>query len=118
MRCLNAKAELRTIPSLKGLAKIGVSLASGESRAAIAVGKAMEESFLDLDTLSKAQAVYLVISGAATMTMDEFDVVSRAVHDTIINHASILAKMAIDEDLGEIIKVMIIASGLETSTIF
>ena len=115
---LHAKAELRSIPSLEGLAKIGIGLASGETRAAIAVGKAMEESFLDLDTLTKAQAVYLVMSGSATMTMDEFNVVTRAVHDTINNEASILAKVAIDDDLGEFIKVMIIASGLETSTVF
>ena len=115
---LNAVAELRTIPSLEGLAKIGIGLASGESRAAIAVGKAMEESFLDLDNLSKAQAVYLVISGSATMTMDEFDIVNRAVHDRINNDASILVKVAIDEDLGDFIKVVIIASGLETPAAF
>ena len=78
----------------------------------------MEESFLDLDTLTKAQAVYLVMSGSATMTMDEFDVVNHAVHERINNGASILVKVAIDEDLGEFVKVMIIASALETSTVF
>ena len=47
----------------------------------------------------------------------DFLLVERS-HDRINNDASILVKVAIDEDLGEVIKVMIIAFGLEASTVF
>ena len=45
------------------------------------------------------------------MTMEDFDAISRVIHDQVHEEANIIIGVVIDEELGESVKVTVIATG-------
>ena len=104
-------ADVKSIMSERGMAMMGIGIASGENRAVEAAKCAISSPLLEDIDVSGARGVLVNITGSATMTMDDFDAVNKTVHEKVHEAANIIIGVVIDEDLGDEIKVTAIVTG-------
>jgi cell division protein FtsZ len=104
-------ADVKSIMSVRGMAMMGIGLASGDNRAIEAATCAISSPLLEDIDISGARGVLVNITGASTMTMDDFDAVNRVIHDKVHEEANIIIGVVIDEEMGDNLKVTAIATG-------
>jgi cell division protein FtsZ len=104
-------ADVKAIMSERGMAMMGIGLATGDNRAAEAATKAISSPLLEDIDISGAKGVLVNISGSSSMTMDDFDAVNRIIHEKVHEDANIIIGVVIDESLADTIKVTAIATG-------
>lgn len=104
-------ADVKAIMSERGMAMMGIGLASGENRAVEAATKAISSPLLEDIDISGAKGVLVNITGSSSMTMDEFDAASRVIHEKVHEDANIIVGLVIDESMGEHVKITAIATG-------
>jgi cell division protein FtsZ len=104
-------ADVKSIMSVRGMAMMGIGLASGDNRAIDAATCAISSPLLEDIDISGAKGVLVNITGASTMTMDDFDAVNRVIHDKVHDEANIIIGVVIDEEMGDALKVTAIATG-------
>jgi cell division protein FtsZ len=104
-------ADVKAIMGERGMAMMGIGIATGENRAVEAATKAISSPLLEDIDISGASGVLVNISGSSSMTMDEFDSASRIVHEKVHEDANIIVGLVIDEALGDQIKITAIATG-------
>src|SRR5512138_856101 len=104
-------ADVKAIMSERGMAMMGIGIASGENRAVDAATKAISSPLLEDIDISGAKGVLVNITGSSSMTMDEFDAASRVIHEKVHEDANIIIGLVIDEELGDSIKITAIATG-------
>lgn len=104
-------ADVKSIMSERGMAMMGIGVASGESRATEAAIKAISSPLLEDIDVSGARGVLVNLTGSSTMTMDDFDAVSKTIHEKVHEDANIIIGVVIDEALGDSIKVTAIVTG-------
>ncbi|KIH77954.1 cell division protein FtsZ [Geoalkalibacter ferrihydriticus] len=108
-------ADVKAIMSVRGMAMMGIGLASGEKRAAEAAQKAISSPLLEEIDISGAKGVLVNICGSSSMTMEEFDEASRIIHDKVHEDANIIIGLVVNEEMGENIKITAIATGFGES---
>jgi cell division protein FtsZ len=104
-------ADVKAIMSERGMAMMGIGIASGDNRAVDAATSAISSPLLEDIDISGAKGVLVNISGSSSMTMDEFDAASRIIHEKVHEDATIIIGLVIDEALGDHIKITAIATG-------
>ena len=104
-------ADVKAIMSERGMAMMGIGLASGENRAVEAATKAISSPLLEDIDISGAKGVLVNITGSSSMTMDEFDAASKVIHEKVHEDANIIVGLVIDESLGDMVKITAIATG-------
>ncbi|MGZ8189958.1 MAG: cell division protein FtsZ [Methylococcaceae bacterium] len=104
-------ADVRTVMSGMGAAIMGTGSASGEHRAREAAEKAIACPLLEDINLQGARGILVNIS-AADMGVAEFDEVGNIVHEFASEDAIIKIGMAVDPELGDQIKVTVVATGM------
>jgi cell division protein FtsZ len=104
-------ADVKAIMSERGMAMMGIGIASGENRAVEAATRAISSPLLEDIDVSGARGVLVNISGSSKMTMDEFDAASRIIHEKVHEDANIIIGLVIDEALDDNIKITAIATG-------
>jgi cell division protein FtsZ len=100
-----------------GVALIGVGESDTDNRAVEAVEKAINNPLLDVD-ISGANGALVNISGGPDMTLDEARSVVEAVSEKIDEDARLIWGAQISNDLQNIIRVMLIVTGVKSSQIF
>ncbi len=108
-------ADVKSVMSERGMAMMGIGVASGEKRASEAAQQAISSPLLEDIDISGAKGVLVNISGSSSMTMEEFDEASRIVHEKVHEDANIIVGLVINEDLGDEIKITAIATGFGDS---
>lgn len=104
-------ADVKSVMSVRGMAMMGIGVASGDNRATEAATAAISSPLLEDIDISGAKGVLVNICGSSSMTMDEFDVASRIIHDRVHEDANIIIGLRVDEELGDMLKVTAIATG-------
>lgn len=104
-------ADVKAIMSERGMAMMGIGVASGENRAVEAATRAISSPLLEDIDISGAKGVLVNITGSSSMTMDEFDDASRIIHEKVHEDANIIVGLVIDETMGDNIKITAIATG-------
>ncbi len=104
-------ADVKAIMGERGMAMMGIGIGSGENRAVDAATSAISSPLLEDIDISGAMGVIVNITGASAMTMEDFDAISRIIHDKVHEDANIIIGVVIDEALGDTIKVTAIATG-------
>ncbi len=107
-------ADVKTVMSDMGAAIMGTGQAGGENRARVAAEKAISCPLLEDINLQGARGILVNIS-AVDIGMSEFDEVGRIVHDLASEDAVIKIGTAVDESLGEDIKVTVVVTGMGTN---
>jgi cell division protein FtsZ len=105
-------ADVRTILSEAGTAVMGIGRASGEDRAEQAAERAISSSMLET-SMEGARGVLLTIAGPSAMTLHEVHKAASVVAEHSDADADIIFGAVVDDNLGEEIKVTVIAAGFE-----
>ncbi len=107
-------ADVRTILSDAGTAVMGIGRATGEDRAEQAAERAISSSMLET-SMEGARGVLLTISGPSAMTLHEVHQAATVVAEHCDSEADIIFGAVVDDNLGEEIKVTVIAAGFDRS---
>ncbi|MBI5484092.1 MAG: cell division protein FtsZ [Deltaproteobacteria bacterium] len=104
-------ADVKTVMSVRGMAMMGIGVGTGDNRAADAVSNAISSPLLEDNDISGAKGVLVNITGSASMTMDDYNTVNRIVHEKVHEDANIKIGVVRDDEMGDTIKVTVIATG-------
>ncbi|MCD8185758.1 MAG: cell division protein FtsZ [Rikenellaceae bacterium] len=111
-------ADVKTVMSNSGIALMGSAQAGGENRADDAVRGALASPLLNHQDISGAKNILLNITyGDKEVTMEETYRISEYVQEKTGFVADLIWGAGKDESLGEDIKVTIIATGYDSSSI-
>jgi len=108
-------ADVRTVMSEMGAAVMGAGRAAGEDRAIIAVQEAIGSPLLEDINLMGARGVLVNITAGMNLTMKEFDEVGSAIADLASDDATVVVGTVIDPDIGDELRVTVVATGLGDS---
>jgi cell division protein FtsZ len=104
-------ADVVTVMSNMGAAIMGTGSASGENRARVAAEKAIACPLLEDISLQGAKGILVNIT-AADMDLTEFNEVGNIMHAFASEFADMKIGTAINPDLGDEIKVTVVATGM------
>ena len=107
-------ADVVTVMSNMGAAIMGTGSASGENRARVAAEKAISCPLLEDISLQGAKGILVNIT-AADMDLTEFNEVGNIMHAFASEFADMKIGTAINPDLGDEIKVTVVATGMGQS---
>ena len=105
-------ADVKTVMEDAGSAVMGIGRASGENRATQAAQRAISSPMLE-SSMDGASGVLLSIAGPSSMTLHEATSAAQVVSDHADSDAEIIFGALIDDDLGEEMKVTVIAAGFD-----
>lgn len=108
-------ADVVTVMSNMGAAIMGTGSASGENRARVAAEKAISCPLLEDISLQGAKGILVNIT-AADMDLTEFNEVGNIMHAFASEFADMKIGTAINPDLGDEIKVTVVATGMGQPT--
>jgi len=104
-------ADVKSIMSVRGMAMMGIGMSNGDNRAVEAATTAISSPLLEDIDISGAKGVLVNICGSSSMTMDEYEIISRIIHEKVHEDANIIIGLLVDEELGDNLKVTAIATG-------
>ena len=104
------------IKSGSGVAMIGLGASSATNRAEEATLEALHSPLLELDT-SDARGALINVVGGPTLTLGEAERCAHIIQEKISPHAKIIWGAAVDEDLGDEIRVMLVLTGVKSEQI-
>ncbi len=104
-------ADVKTVMSVRGMAMMGIGCGTGDNRAAEAVNNAISSPLLEDNDISGAKGVLVNITGSGSMTMDDYNTINRIVHEKVHDDANIKIGVVRDDEMGDSIKVTVIATG-------
>lgn len=107
-------ADVRSVMKGMGMAFMGTGMASGENRTVDAAQKAISSPLLVDTSIEGAQGVLINITGGKDLTLHEVSKASQLVHRLAHPEANIIFGTVIEEDLDDMVKVTVIATGFET----
>ncbi|MPZ54107.1 MAG: cell division protein FtsZ [Acidimicrobiia bacterium] len=105
-------ADVKTVMSDAGSAVMGIGRASGENRAEQAAQRAISSPMLE-GSMDGARGVLLSVAGPTTMSLHEATTAAKVVSDHADAEAEIIFGSIVDDDLGEEVKVTVIAAGFD-----
>jgi len=105
-------ADVKAIMSEGGAALMAVGKASGEDRARIAAEQAISSQLLDI-TIDGARGVLFNITGGPSLTLFEVNQAAALIRETAHPEVNMIFGAVIDPELGDEIRVTVIATGFE-----
>ena len=105
-------ADVKTTMSKAGLAIMGIGIASGENRAVEAAERAISHPLLEDISIAGAKGVLMNITSSSDLTLEEMTEASDKIYDEVGEDAEIIWGQAIDETLGDEMRVTVIATGI------
>lgn len=103
-------ADVKTIMSLAGSALMGIGTASGENRAVTAAQMAISSPLLE-SSIEGAKGVLLNITAGPDIGIHEVHKACSIVQEVVDPDANIIFGHAVNEDMGDAIKITVIATG-------
>ena len=95
---------------------IGLGAASGPGRAEAATLEAIHSPLLDLD-VSDARGALINVVGGPNLTLGEAEKCAKLIKGKISDNARIIWGAAVDQNLGEDIRVMLVLTGVRSEQI-
>jgi len=109
-------ADVRTIMSEGGAALMAVGQASGEDRAAKAAEQAISNQLLDV-TIDGARGILFNVTGGESLKLFEVNQAAAIIKETAHPDVNLIFGAVIDENMGENLRITVIATGFEGNTI-
>ncbi|MCY1648541.1 cell division protein FtsZ [Caulobacter sp. SL161] len=110
-------ADVRTVMTEMGKAMMGTGEGTGEDRALMAAQNAIANPLLDEVSLKGAKAVLVNVTGGMDMTLLEVDEAANAISDQVDPEANIIFGAAFDPSLEGVIRVSVVATGMDGASI-
>jgi cell division protein FtsZ len=108
-------ADVRTVMSEMGMAMMGSGQSSGDDRAIMAAQAAIGSPLLEDINLSGACGILVNITAGPNLTMKEFEEVGETVADLASEDATVVVGTVIDPEMGDDLRVTVVATGLGES---
>ncbi len=108
-------ADVRAVMDEMGKAMMGTGEASGQDRARDAAEKAIANPLLDEISLNGAKGVLINITGGHDLTLFELDEAATLIREKVDPDANIIVGSTLDESLEGIMRVSVVATGIEAS---
>ena len=108
-------ADIRVVMDEMGKAMMGTGEASGEDRAIQAAEQAINNPLLDEISLDGARGVLINITGGSDLTLFEVDEAANRIRDKVDPNANILVGSALDETLDGMMRVSVVATGIDAA---
>jgi cell division protein FtsZ len=105
-------ADVRTVMSEVGMAMMGSATVSGTDRAKIAAERAVASPLLEEVNLSGARGVLVNITASSGLKMKEYHDVMNTIKAFTADDAMVIVGTVIDDDMGDDLRVTMIATGL------
>ena len=105
-------ADVKMILSSAGSALMGIGQASGENRAVTAAKAAISSPLLEA-AIDGARGILLNITGPSGMSLFEMNAAAEIIHGVAHQDANIIFGTVIDDELGDEVKVTVIAAGFD-----
>ena len=105
-------ADIKTIMANMGKAMMGTGESSGEERAKNAALAALNNPLLDDSNIKGARSILLNIQGGPDMALFEVDEAASKIRNEVDENANIIFGSSIDQRLEGIIKVSVVATGM------
>ena len=109
-------ADLKTIIANGGVTVCGIGEAKGPNRTKIAVEKALENPLINVD-YSLGTAALIHVTGGSTMSLKEASSVVDLIRDQLQPEAEVIWGTKVDPELGEILRITIVISGVSSDQI-
>ncbi len=106
-------ADVRAIMRGMGKAMMGTGEASGEKRANRAAEAAIANPLLDDVSMKGARGLLISITGGSDLTLYELDEAATRIREEVDQDANIILGATFDESLDGIIRVSVVATGIE-----
>jgi cell division protein FtsZ len=100
-----------------GVSMIGIGSAKGANRAAQATLEALHSPLLEID-FSDARGALINVVGGPSLTLGEAEQCAQIIKDQISEHAKIIWGAAVEEDLKDEIRVMVVLTGVRSTQIY
>jgi cell division protein FtsZ len=107
-------ADVKTTMSKAGMAIMGIGVSSGENRAIEAAERAISHPLLEDINISGAKGVLMNITSSSEITMEEMTEASDRIYSEVGEDAEIIWGAVIDDDMGDEMRVTVIATGIGT----
>jgi cell division protein FtsZ len=109
-------ADVRTIMSEGGAALMAVGLGQGEERARMAAEQAISSQLLDI-TIDGARGILFNVTGGPDLTLFEVNQAAAIIKETAHPDVNLIFGAVIDQNMGDEVRVTVIATGFERSGI-
>ena len=106
-------ADVRSVMREMGRAMMGTGEASGEGRAMAAAEAAIANPLLDETSMKGAQGLLISITGGRDMTLFEVDEAATRIREEVDPDANIILGATFDEALEGLIRVSVVATGID-----
>jgi cell division protein FtsZ len=108
-------ADVRAIMSEGGAALMAVGIGSGEERAKQAAEQAISSQLLDI-TIDGARGVLFNVTGGPDLTLFEVNQAAAIIRETTHPDVNMIFGAVIDPEMGDSIRITVIATGFERSS--
>ncbi len=109
-------ADVKTIMSEGGAALMAVGRATGEDRARKAAEAAISSSLLDV-TIDGARGILFNVTGGTDMALFEVNEAAAIIKETAHPDVNLIFGAVIDENMGEDLRITVIATGFEQTRV-
>ena len=106
-------ADVRAIMRDMGKAMMGTGEASGEKRAILAAEAAIANPLLDEVSMKGARGLLISITGGNDLTLYEVDEAASRIRQEVDEEANIILGATFDESLDGIVRVSVVATGID-----
>jgi cell division protein FtsZ len=105
-------ADVKMIMTNAGSALMGIGYASGDDRALVAARSAISSPLLEA-AIDGARGILLNISGGSDLGLFEVNAAAEVIHGVAHPDANIIFGAVIDDEMGDEVRVTVIAAGFE-----
>jgi cell division protein FtsZ len=104
-------ADVKTTMAGMGHAVMGTAIRSGETRAIEAAQAAMASPLLEAGAIDGARGILINITGSSSLKLSEVNAASSLIQSSAHEDANIIFGAVLDEQMGEEVKITVIATG-------
>jgi cell division protein FtsZ len=108
-------ADVRAVMREMGKAMMGTGEASGEKRALTAAEAAISNPLIDDASMKGAKGLLVSITGGKDLTLYEVDEAATRIREEVDQDANIIVGATFDESLEGIIRVSVVATGIDST---
>jgi cell division protein FtsZ len=110
-------ADVRAVMREMGKAMMGTGEASGEKRALTAAEAAISNPLIDDASMKGAKGLLISITGGKDLTLYEVDEAATRIREEVDQDANIIVGATFDESLEGIIRVSVVATGIDQAVL-
>jgi cell division protein FtsZ len=110
-------ADVRAVMREMGKAMMGTGEASGDKRALTAAEAAIANPLIDDSSMKGARGLLISITGGRDLTLFEVDEAATRIREEVDQDANIIVGATFDESLDGVIRVSVVATGIEQALI-